>query len=190
MRDASEIRFTTPLGAVIAHVAEQAERQSSERLKLQVSAEDVQPLLPPGRRVDHAVRIELSIGALDDDVAPRICFTLDEGLGLTGSSSSGQWLESVEFQQGRAMLSLGVRDQEWMLEYGSKQLMLPSRLDRVDSQPVGYEVNSTPYGLIIDFGALTRGETIVCPLALAYASELSGSEDDASTWFGVDAVLP
>jgi len=109
-----------------------------------------------------------------------------------GSPETGEWLDSIQFKQGRAAVSLGARDQEWMLGYGSKQSMIPSRFVAIDpgNQSVGYELNYTPYGMIIDFGFLDRGEAIVCPLALAYASELSSSEEDVWTWFGVDAVLP
>lgn len=188
----SDIRFATPLGAVFVHVSDSVGRQLSERLRLQVSADDVQPQLPPGMRVDHAVRIELRMRALEDGVAPRVLFALDETRNLKGNPSSGQWLETVQFERGGTILSLGARDQEWSLTYGVKKSMLPNRFQWADPdiQPDGYELTYAPYGMIIDFGTLARGESVKCPLALAYVSGLSGSDDDVWTWFGVDAVLP
>jgi hypothetical protein len=192
MSDASAFHLATPLGAVCVQVFGNADGQASGQIEVQIAADEAELELPDGMRVDKAVRIELTVRALADGVAPRILFMLDESLGLGGHPGTGEWLESIEFERGGTMLSLGARDPEWMLTYGLDRSLVPGRFGLAASydDADGYRVRYTRHGMIVSFGALARGETLTCPLALAYVSGLSEPNDDVSTWFAVDNLLP
>ncbi len=129
-------------------------------------------VLPEGMKLDCAMRIDLAITAETETAGVSLRLALEGN--LRGSGDPGEWLESIQFVKGETILSLGGPDREWMTSFERRS---------------AYDVTYEPSALLISFGALSRGETVRCPLALAYVSGHFGPENDHWTWYGVGAVL-
>ncbi|MET0277807.1 MAG: hypothetical protein ABW198_05680 [Pseudorhodoplanes sp.] len=174
----------TPLGPVLLHLAE------SESLSATADIAEVRPEMPAGMRVDRAVRIDLKVRAGADLGPLQFALALDSP--QQGTPESGEWLASVRFRSQGIQLSLGTRDAAWMLTHGVEEKFLPQRL-RADPSAADFSdwtLHYTPQGFVIDVAPLKRGDTLICPLAVAYASAQPDSHDDESTWFAVDYALP
>ncbi len=174
----------TPLGPVLLHVAE------SESLSVVADIAEMRPELPAGMRVDRALRIDLKLRASKDVDAVQFSFALDAD--LEGSPESGEWLDSIRFRSQGTQLSLGTRDTTWMLSHGVDAKYLPQRLraDLAAADFSAWSLRYRPQGFVIEVAALKRGDTLTCPLALAFASAQPDNHDDESTWFAVDYSLP
>ncbi len=174
----------TPLGPVLLHLAER------ENLSAIADVVEKLPDLPAGMRVDRTLRIDLRVRATADVGPLQFAFALDAE--QEGSPESGEWLDSIRFRSQGIQLSLGTRDAAWMLTHGVEEKFLPQRLraDPMAADFSDWSLHYTPQGFVIDTAPLKRGDTVICPLAVAYASAQPDSHDDESTWFAVDYALP
>ena len=174
----------TPLGPVLLHLAE------SDGLSAMADIAEVRPELPGAMRVDRTLRIDLRVRASADVGPLHLGFEL--GAAEQGSPESGEWLDSVRFRAQGVQLSLGTRDATWMLTHGVEEKFLPQRLraDLAAADFSDWSIHYTPQGLVIEVAPLKRGDSFVCPLAIAYASAQPDNHDDESTWFAVDYALP
>ena len=174
----------TPLGPVLLHLAD------SNDLSAFAEIAEANPPLPAGMRVDRTLRIDLKLRA-GADVGP-LQFMLMLETAHEGSPESGEWLDSIRFRAEGIQLSLGTRDATWMLTHGVEEKFLPQRLraDLAAADFSDWSIHYTPQGLVIEVAPLKRGDSFVCPLAIAYASAQPDNHDDESTWFAVDYALP
>lgn len=146
--------------------------------------------VPEPMVIDQAWLVEVTIRVVGSSAQPTLRFLLD--LDLAGVPESGEHLDSVAFDSGGRVMSLGVRDRDWMLSAGARRGLVPARFLAAEpwtgtDYTVGYE-NS---GLRVDYGNVRTGEKLLCPLAVAVASPPVNAVDrDLWTWFCVDAVLP
>ncbi len=182
-RDAVVIaRFDTPLGLVELRVT------GGDAVSVEVRAVNSMPELPPGQRVDAAARFDARITANAPDVCPVFAFGVEGERDF--SPESGQFLEAAVLEKGFARLGLGVRDVEWMLSRGVALGRLPPAFRSASADPGDprWLVQYTPDGLRVSTGPLAPGETIDCPFAVAFVTAVA--DDDVSTWFAVDMMLP
>ncbi len=174
----------TPLGPVLTQLA------AGEGVTASAEITQASPQLPARMQVDRVLRIDLRLHA-SADVAPVHLFCTLEGK-LQGSAESGEGLDSIRFRSQGAQLSLATRDACWMLTSGVERKFVPGRLraDPAVADFADWAVRYTPQGVAIEIAALKRGEKLICPLAIAYASAQPDTHDDESTWFAVDYALP
>lgn len=185
----SQARVETPLGVVTISVSDGG-TDKPDALVVTHNVTPARPTVPESMVVDHTWLVGVEIRVVGVSARPLLRFSLDSE--LAGDPEPGEHLDSVVFDAGGRVMSLGVRDQDWMLSAGARRGLIPTRFIAADPWiGTAYTVEHEDSGLRIAYGALHSGEKLLCPLAVAVASPPTNAADrHLWTWFGVDAVLP
>ncbi|MGD9923475.1 MAG: hypothetical protein AB7V13_18825 [Pseudorhodoplanes sp.] len=175
----------TPLGRAQLHLPIHAQVSAS------ATVSEAHPELPAGMRVDRTVRIDVQIKALADIAPMMFAFLLDCPQDQ-GSPESSEGLESVRFNALGTQVSLAARDAHWMLDHGIERKLVPAHLraDPFAADFASWLMHYRPQGFLVEIEKLYRGDTVICPLAISYASAQPDSHNDESTWYAVEYALP
>lgn len=158
-----EHRIGTPLGDVIVT----ARGHTSVRFEEMPASV---PALPQGMRV---AGVKLLRVQFQQSITLNQPHLLQVATARPGDASTGEWLESMEFENPDGVLQVGLRDCEWLAGEG------------ISASWASYDVA----GLRQTITAAPADASIFVSVAWRSASN-TDADEDVSTWFAVDLMLP
>jgi hypothetical protein len=142
--------------------------RGSPDVAIEVSAVPL-PELPDGMIVDGVM---LFLIRLASPVSQDLPVTFSASANQEGGPESGQWLDSMAFENARGIFQVAIRDDEWLAAQG------------IVAEPVSYG----RHGFFQTIREAPSGTVLYA--SVAWRTVFTGTEKNSSTWFAADLALP